>query len=72
VDKVLHCDCGFAARAADEDALVAEIRRHAWEAHGMALLHDEALLVAFGAQLREEAPLPSPRNPTPRTGEEEK
>jgi hypothetical protein len=57
VDKVIHCECGFEARAADEEDLVAEVRRHAWEAHGMALSHDEALLVAFRAELGEEAPL---------------
>jgi hypothetical protein len=51
VDKVLHCDCGFEARAADEDRLVAEIRRHAREAHGMELSHDEALLLADRAEL---------------------
>jgi hypothetical protein len=48
---VLHCDCGFEARAADEDGLVAEIQRHAREAHGMALSPDEALLLAFRAEL---------------------
>ena len=51
MDKVLHCDCGFEARAADEDGLVAEVRRHAREAHGMPLSHDEALLLAFRAEL---------------------
>ena len=53
MDKVLHCDCGFEARAADEDGLVAEVQRHAREAHGMALSHDEALLLAFRAELDE-------------------
>jgi hypothetical protein len=56
VDKVLHCDCGFEARAAHEDGLVAEVQRHAFEAHGMALSHDEALLLAFHAELDEKAP----------------
>ena len=51
VDRVLHCDCGFEARATDEDGLVTEVRSHAWEAHGMALSHDEALLLAFQAEL---------------------
>jgi hypothetical protein len=46
VDKVLHCECGFAARADDEDGLVAEVRRHAWDSHRMALTRDEALLLA--------------------------
>ena len=48
---MLHCDCGFEARATDEDGLVTEVRSHAWEAHGMALSHDEALLLAFQAEL---------------------
>jgi hypothetical protein len=48
---VLLCHCGFEARGVDEDALVAEVRRHASEAHGMALSHDEALLLAFRAEL---------------------
>ena len=49
--RLIHCDCGFEARAADEEGLVAEVRRHAWEAHGMALSHDEALVLAFRAEL---------------------
>jgi hypothetical protein len=51
VDKVLQCDCGFEARAADEDGLVAEVQRHAREAHGMTLSHDEALLLVFRGEL---------------------
>jgi Protein of unknown function (DUF1059) len=50
VDKVLRCDCGYEARAADEEALVAAVQHHAREAHGMALSHDEALLLAFRAE----------------------
>jgi hypothetical protein len=53
VDRLLHCDCGFEARAEHEEGLVAEVQRHAWEAHGMALSHDEALLLAFRVELRE-------------------
>ena len=48
---MLQCDCGFEARAEDEDGLVAEVQRHAWEEHRMALSHDEALLLAFRVQL---------------------
>lgn len=48
---MVQCDCGFEARADDEDGLVEEVQRHAWEAHGMALSHDEALVVAFRAEL---------------------
>lgn len=42
---MLHCECGFEARAADENGLVAEVQRHAREAHSMALSRDEALLL---------------------------
>jgi hypothetical protein len=66
VDKVLQCDCGFEARATDEDGLAAEIQRHAREAHGMALSREEALLLAFSAEL-------SARSTTETaTGEEER
>jgi hypothetical protein len=49
VTTVLECDCGFEASAEDEDGLVAEIRRHAREAHGMTLSAPEALRLASGA-----------------------
>ena len=48
---MIHCDCGFDARAEDEGGLVTQVQRHAWEAHGMALSDDEALLLAFRAEL---------------------
>jgi uncharacterized protein DUF1059 len=51
VDRVLRCDCGFEARAEDDDGLVVEVRRHAWEEHRMALSWDEALVLAAGAGL---------------------
>jgi Protein of unknown function (DUF1059) len=51
LDTVLHCDCGFEARAADEGGLVAEVQRHAWEAHGMALSPDQVLVLVFRAEL---------------------
>jgi hypothetical protein len=51
VDRVIHCHCGFEARAEHEDGLVTEVQRHAVEAHGMALSHDEALLLVFRAEL---------------------
>jgi hypothetical protein len=67
--KMLHCDCGFEARAADEDGLVAEVQRHAREAHGMALSHDEALLLAFRVELNSAALTTTPRDRTTRTEE---
>ena len=48
---MLQCDCGFQARATDSDGLVAEVQRHAREGHGMALSREEALLLAFSAEL---------------------
>ena len=68
---MLRCDCGFEARADDEDRLVAEVRRHAREAHGMSLSHDEALLLAFRAELDGTAPLTSSGKPTTNQHEKE-
>ena len=72
MDKVLYCDCGFEARAEDEDGLVAEVRRHAQEAHGMVLSHEEALLLAFRAELNGKVPTTIPHDTTTRTNEEER
>ena len=51
MDKTLTCDCGFEARARNDDRLVAEVQRHAWSAHGMALSNQEALLLVFRGEL---------------------
>jgi len=51
VDKVIRCHCGFEARAELEKELVVEVQRHASDAHGMTLTHDEALLLVFRAEL---------------------
>jgi hypothetical protein len=50
-ERAIRCECGFDARAADAEGLVAAVRRHAAEAHSMPLSHDEALLVVFHAEL---------------------
>lgn len=55
MERVVQCDCGFEARAEEESDLVAQVRRHALEAHGMALSTEQALLLAFRAQLGETA-----------------
>jgi predicted small metal-binding protein len=70
VDTVIQCECGFEARAEDEDELVGEVQRHAWDVHGMALTHDEAMLLTFRARLNENAPLTVPRQPTTPTEED--
>lgn len=64
METLLHCHCGFEARAAGETELVAEVQRHALEAHGMRLTEQEALLLAFRAQLDESAPAAIPHTPT--------
>lgn len=64
VDTVLHCDCGFEASAVNEDELVTKVQRHAREAHGMALSHEEALLLAFRAELRANEPTAIPSRQT--------
>jgi Protein of unknown function (DUF1059) len=68
VREVVRCDCGFEARAANEDALVVAIQSHAREAHGMPLSHEDALLLAFRAELDQTAPTTGPRTTTDRTG----
>ena len=69
---MLHCHCGFEARAESEDGLVAAVQRHAWQAHAMALTDDEALLLTFRAGLDQGAPITIPRTRTTQLDEEEK
>jgi len=70
VGRVITCECGFEARAADEEGLVAEVRRHAAAAHCMPLSHEEALLLVFHAELA--AQPTAPRETTDPPGEEGK
>ena len=70
VGTVITCECGFKARAADEEELIAEVRRHAAEAHCMPLSHEEALLLVFRAELA--AQPTTPRKTTDPPEEEEK
>ena len=58
-------------RGAHEHTLVAEVRRHARDAHGMALSHEEALVLAFRAELDDEAPTTTFRETTTPTEREE-
>jgi len=47
--KAIRCECGYEARASDEDTLVEGIRRHASEAHGIAFSVELARKLARGA-----------------------
>ena len=70
VESGITCECGFEARAVDEEGLIAEVRRHAAETHGMPLSHEEALLLVFRAELA--AQPTTARETTDRPEEEEK
>ena len=67
---MLQCEGGFLARADGEDGLVNEVQRHAREVHGMDLSHDDALLLAFRAELGTHAAVRTPR-PKERQREEQ-
>jgi hypothetical protein len=60
VDRVLSCECGFVARGAGEEELVAAVRRHASEAHGMVLSLDQALQLVIRAGRGETPPATPP------------
>lgn len=64
MEKALQCECGFEARAEDEAGLVSQVRRHSWEAHGMALSDEEALVLALRGELNE-LPHPGPSRSAP-------
>jgi predicted small metal-binding protein len=51
MDKVLRCDCGYEVRTETDDEFVAAIRRHALDAHGIEFTREDALHVAFRAEL---------------------
>jgi hypothetical protein len=71
VTTVLECDCGFEASAEDEDGLVAEIRRHAREEHGMTLSSRQARVIASRAVTMEK-PRRTRHRQTSKRQEEEK
>jgi predicted small metal-binding protein len=66
---VITCECGFEACAADEEGLVAAVRRHAAETHGMPLSHEDALLLVFRAELAAQLTTPC-ESPDPSEEEE--
>jgi predicted small metal-binding protein len=60
VDKIIRCDCGYLLRARSERRQVAEVRRHAWEAHGIAFSIEEALAVLVRLEPQEGVPADLP------------
>ena len=55
-DKLIRCDCGYLLRARSELRQVAEVRRHAWEAHGISFSIEEALAVLVRLEPKEGVP----------------
>jgi predicted small metal-binding protein len=49
--KALRCDCGYELRARAEQERVAEIQRHALEAHGIAFSDEDALALLLRSEL---------------------
>jgi hypothetical protein len=50
-EKALRCDCGYRLQARTEERQVAEVRRHAWGAHGISFSVEEALAVLLRLEL---------------------
>ena len=59
-DKIIRCECGYCLRARGEEPQVAEVRRHAWEAHGISFSTEEALAVLL--RLKREVDEGAPAN----------
>lgn len=53
-DKLIRCDCGYRLRSGTEERQVAEVRRHAKEAHGISFSIEEALAVLLRLELEHE------------------
>jgi hypothetical protein len=49
--KIIRCDCGYRLRARTEQSQVADVRRHACEAHGISFSTEEALAVLLRREL---------------------
>lgn len=50
-DKIIRCECGYPVRARAQEAQIAEVRRHAWEAHGISFSTEDALAVLLRLEL---------------------
>jgi predicted small metal-binding protein len=66
VEETLRCECGYEARGQDDKQLVAAVRNHARDAHGMTLSPDDARRL-----VRRAAPIPTPAIEPVEQGEEQ-
>ena len=55
--KIICCDCGYRVRALTEERQVADVRRHAWQEHGISLSTEEALGVLLRLELDQGLPV---------------
>jgi hypothetical protein len=66
-DKLIRCDCGYRLAARTEQRQASEVRRHAWEAHGISFSAEEALAVLLRLELDVDVG-PQPASPSSRPG----
>ena len=52
INKAVHCDCGHEVTAAGDEELVAAVRAHARDDHGIEFSHEDALLVVLRSELQ--------------------
>jgi predicted small metal-binding protein len=52
-NKAVRCDCGHEVEGVSEEQLLAEVRDHAREAHGIEFSREDALLVVLRSELQE-------------------
>jgi predicted small metal-binding protein len=50
--KTLRCDCGHEVTADGDEELVAAVRAHARDEHGIEFSHEDALLVVLRSELQ--------------------
>jgi predicted small metal-binding protein len=50
-DKTIRCDCGYRVRGSTELCQVTDVRRHAWQAHGISFSTEDALAILLRREL---------------------
>jgi hypothetical protein len=50
-DKTIRCECGYHVRGSTELCQVIDVRRHAWQAHGISFSTEDALAILLRREL---------------------
>lgn len=50
-DKTIRCECGYRVRGSTELSQVIDVRRHAWQAHGISFSTEDALAILLRREL---------------------